>query len=109
MFFNKIFKLQLQYNIKYLAIARYPASIAAASILFESPTRQKEIALFCLSKGWECAYFQLKRRNIPICIPGGNLIINGLALALITFNFQNNPEAIRDGYKKVLNMLIGDA
>lgn len=68
-----------------------------------------EIALFCLSKGWETIYYMLKRRNIPISLPAGNLFINGLALALITFSFQNNSEVIRDGYKKVLNMLIGDA
>jgi uncharacterized membrane protein YjjB (DUF3815 family) len=91
MFCNKIFKLQFQYYSNYLAIARYPASIAGVSIFFESPTRQMEIALFCLSKGWESAYLMLKRRGIPISLPGGNLFINGLALALIAFSFHNSP------------------
>jgi hypothetical protein len=37
----------------------------------------------------------LKRRNIPISLPGGNCVINGLALGLITYAFHNNPSVIR--------------
>jgi hypothetical protein len=61
-----------------------------------------------VAKGWETAYYMLKRRNYPIKMACGNLFLNAVSLAIITFVFFNQPEVFREGYRKFLSLLLKD-
>lgn len=50
----------------------------------------------------------LKRRKYPVSIPYGNLLINGVSLALIAFAFLDDQTVIREGYRKVISLLLND-
>lgn len=78
------------------------------SILFESPSRQIEISLYCIAKGWETAYFMLKRRNYSIDMPCGNAFLNGFALAVLGFVFMSSPEVFRETYRRMFGLIFKD-
>jgi hypothetical protein len=88
-------------------ITPYPA-IAGLTLLFESPTRQIEIALYCVSKAWEAGYCMLKRRKYPIVIRCGNLLISGISLAIICYVFFEDSMMFREGYRRFLDKIFHD-
>ena len=57
----------------------------------------------------DTAYRMLKHRKYNVTIPWGNLWINGVSVAVIAFAFFMDPLLFREGYRKVLGILIGDA
>jgi hypothetical protein len=56
----------------------------------------------------DTAYRMLKHRKYNVTIPFGNLWTNGASFAVIAFAFYMDPLLFREGYRKVLDMLIGD-
>ena len=89
-------------------MAHIPPIVAGLTLLFESPPRQAEIAIYCISKGWETAYTMLKRRQYPVVVPMGNLLINAVSLAVLTFGFMNDSSVLREGYRNAIGLILND-
>ena len=76
--------------------------------MFESYGRQSEIALFCLNKSIETAYNMGLRRQYPIRIPHGEVLVAAVAFGMLCYLYKDCPNAVKDGYRKVLDLVIGD-
>lgn len=56
----------------------------------------------------EVCYNMARRRGWPIKLPKGECLLMGIALALISYNYIEHPDAIRGSYKKVLDKLLAN-
>ena len=78
-----------------LVSCTFGAIVAALTLNFEPISRQSEIALFCLNKTMETSYNMMVRRNYPVQIPHGDALLTAVGLAIISYHYFNNKEAIR--------------
>jgi hypothetical protein len=84
------------------------AIFGAGTLCFEPIGRQAEIALFCLNKSMEVTYQMLQRRGLPVRIPKGECLLNGVALAIICFVYTMDSSVFRQNYKSFLDRILGD-
>ena len=61
-----------------------------------------------MNKSLETAYNMAIRRKYPIHVPYGEVYVTGIAFAIICYQYHDCPKAIKEGYKKVLDLLIGN-
>ena len=47
------------------------------------------------------------RRKYQIRIPHGEVLVAALAMGLLCFGYKNCPEAIKETYRSVLDIVIG--
>ena len=83
------------------------AILGGLALIFETKSRQAEIALYCVNKSIETAYSLLRRRNYPVGLPYGECILLGVATAIICYLYSDCHKAFESKYTKVLDRLIG--
>lgn len=49
-----------------------------------------------------------KRRNLPVKLPYGEVLIISISIGIIAFSFKDCPAAIRESYLKIIDNVIGD-
>jgi hypothetical protein len=54
------------------------------------------------------SYKKMRRRNYPVRLPFGSGIMFAFGLALISYHYFNNKEAIKDNYLSLLDKILGD-
>ena len=82
--------------------------IGGISLVFETPGRQAEIALFCFAKTMETVWSWLLRRNYVKNVKYGDVFLFGLAIAIIGYYYQHDKESIKPSYQSVMSKLLGD-
>ena len=82
--------------------------LSGFALLFESPGRRAEIALFCMSKGIETSYYWLKRRNLVGAVKYGDALVFGVATGVIGYYYHLEKGMIKASYHEVLTKWIGD-
>lgn len=99
-------QLSLQYLVFYSVNAYIAGLLAGVTLVFEPMGRQSEIALYTLNKSMEVVYNMGLRRKLPVRLPMGECVLNGVAIAILAFVYLSQPETFRDSYRKVLDQLM---
>lgn len=82
--------------------------VGGISLIFEPISRQSEIALFTVNKSMEVLYNMALRRKWKVRVPQGECWLNAVAMAIIAFTYINDPQVWREGYRKILDKLLGN-
>lgn len=75
--------------------------------MIESPSRRAEIALYCAAKSIEMGYSVLLRRGLVRSIPKGEAFLFGLAIAIIGYFYQHEPDAVKKAYLSGFQLILG--
>ena len=72
--------------------------IAPFSILFEPAGRRAELTLYMIPRFSEAFWNFLVRRSIVRNIRNGEIILFAIAMAIICYSYQNEPDTIKPTY-----------
>ncbi|MES1909150.1 MAG: hypothetical protein MHM6MM_001946 [Cercozoa sp. M6MM] len=80
---------------------------AGLSILIEKQSRRRELLLFCMPRVLEAAFSIARKKGMPR-VPGGDVLLFGLAMAITMpiFEHDKNADVMGDRYRKILSMLV---
>lgn len=77
------------------------------ALLIESHSRQSEIALYCTAKSIEMGYNVLLRRGAVRGVKYGEALLFGVAIAVIGYYYQQEPDTINRNYFSAFRRILG--
>lgn len=84
------------------------AFVGGLALLFESSSRQQEIALFVVPKFFEAVYLLIARRGLIPRKFNYSHIVFGLTMAIICYYYQTEKSSIKPSYLSAFQKVIGD-
>lgn len=106
MHFDSGWRSFFEYFCCYLAETILGSSgISALSILFEEPSRRKEIGYFVAAKALRSVYKIMKRRGI-VSIKREFLVMHVSLMGLLYYVYCEHPKLLK--YKNLFDIVFGD-
>ncbi|KAF9431994.1 hypothetical protein BGZ76_011442 [Entomortierella beljakovae] len=81
--------------------------ISGLAVLIEAPSRQLELALYCLPRALETTWNLLLNRGLVRNIPHGDIALFSGSMGVMMAIYQNDPSVITKHYLTVLTRVFG--
>ena len=83
------------------------ASVTVASFI-ETPARISEMAMYVMPRFFDAFWKFLRRRNIPVDLPHGQVILFSIAMSVIMYCANEEPDTIKPMYRKAFQKFFGE-
>ncbi|BGP53411.1 hypothetical protein JCM8202v2_000970 [Rhodotorula sphaerocarpa] len=77
------------------------------ALFIEDPKRRRELAMYVLPRGLESMWSTLRQKSYVPFVPGGEVLLTSVGLALVMQTYQTTPEHLSGLVRSFLYQLIG--
>ena len=82
-------------------------SLAGLAVLLEHPSKQLEMAYYCLPRAIESFWKMGVTKGWWISLPYGEVFVFCIGTGVLMGLYQERPESISSGYRKLLTRFFG--
>ncbi|KAE8225213.1 hypothetical protein CF319_g1996 [Tilletia indica] len=81
--------------------------LTAGSLFVDDSRRRAELAAYVLPKGLESAWFVARKRSYAPAVPGGDLLLTSIGMAMVMGTYAQNPDHLSGLVRRVVYQFVG--